>query len=453
MSLLFVLPAFLSIFFIWRKRIDTAFLSVYLPCLLLVPDAYEVRIPHLPPLSAAEFALIPLGAVGLTRLIRNGFFAWMDLLVVLYTASVSLSEVLHEPVRNDGIFAAMELFVSIILAYAAGRQLIEPNLRLAAVRRIVILVLLNGPTNLYEWRMGASPWGMVGQRLFGVTNQYGEGMQLRNGHGRVGYVFGGGEPAGIAFAMTFCLNAWLTFLKRIKARADLNKIFNLIQRYYLAEILLLLYVFGTQSRGPEIALGAGFLILQIVRFKRVKRMMVVVALVLVAGYFGTTAYFNAYTNIDNPSTEQQGSALYRKQMNAEYAPIAEAGEWTGYSVPGIPYIDGMKSIDNEYLLVHLAWGRLAYYLFILIALENVRVLLVSAWQSKGLQNRAFMISMLAAMAVLWITLLTVFLGSQLPQIAFLLIGWTQAAAKPRNGLAQAEIVIPVRRFSFRRIFT
>jgi hypothetical protein len=93
---------------------------------------------------------------------------------------------------------------------------------------------------------------------------------------------------------------------------------------------------------------------------------------------------------------------------------------------GFPYIQGKKSIDNHYLLVHLAWGRLGYYLFLLITWENIRVLIVRSWQFKALQDRAFVLSMLAAMAVLWFTLLTVFLGEQLPQISFLLLGWIQS---------------------------
>ena len=49
-----------------------------------------------------------------------------------------------------------------------------------------------------------------------------------------------------------------------------------------------------------------------------------------------------------------------------------------------------------------------------------------SWRLESLEDRAFIFSMLAAMAVLWITLLTVFLGGQLPEISFLLIGWMQS---------------------------
>jgi hypothetical protein len=67
---------------------------------------------------------------------------------------------------------------------------------------------------------------------------------------------------------------------------------------------------------------------------------------------------------------------------------------------GIPHVEGKRSIDNHYLLVHLAWSRLSYILFLLIAWENIRVLVVRSWRSKALEDRAFVFSMLAAMAVL-----------------------------------------------------
>jgi hypothetical protein len=443
MSLLLLVPGLISLFLVLRGRIDTAFLSVYMPCLLCLPDDYSLRIPHLPPISAAEFALVPLGVVGIIRLIRSGSFALMDLLVVLFTASIGLSEILHAPVANDGIFAAMVSFISIFLAYVAGRTLIEPDLRLATVRRFVTLVLLDGIPGLYEWRMGVSLYGMFGQRVLGITT-VGQGVQIRSGHGRMGSLFADSEGEGIAFAMTFCLNAWLDYLRRFNESVDLGKTLTKLEKYHAPELLLLLYLFLTQARAPLIVLGAGYLILQIPRFKNTKLMTIVVAVLLVGGYMAMQAYFDSYINATDPTTmtEQQGSALYRREMNKLYPPIAEKGGWTGYSVLGIPHIQGMMSIDNHYLLVHLAWGRLGYYLFILIVWENVRVLLVRSWKLKALEDRAFVFSMLAAMAVLWITLLTVFLGGQLPQISFLLIGWMQSTGQPRT-----------RGFSFRRVFT
>jgi hypothetical protein len=426
-----------------RGRIQTAFLSVYLPCLLGLPDDYSLRIPHLPPLSAAGFALLPLGVVSLIRLIRSGSFAVMDLLVILYTASIGLSEILHAPVLNDGIFTAIDSLITIFLAYVTGRVLIEPDLRVATVRRFVTIVLLDGIPALYEWRLGQSLYGMFGQRVLGITT-VSEAVQLRNGRGRIGSVFDGGEPGGIAFAMTFCLNAWFVNMRRANEAIDLGKTLNKLEKYHVAGILLFLYLLLTQSRGPLIALGAGYIILQIPRFKNTRMMTCVAAALLVTGYFAASAFFDSYTSATDTTniSEQQASAMYRREMNEVYPAIAEKGGWTGWGMLEIPQVEGMNSLDNQYLLTHLAWGRLGYIFLLAITWENIRVMLVRSWQLKAYQDYAFAFSMLAAMTVLWLTLLTVFMAGQLPQISFLLIGWMQSAGRGQSP-----------GFSFRRVFT
>jgi hypothetical protein len=380
----------------------------------------------------------------------------MDLLVVLFAASVGLSEILHEPVLNSGIFAAVAAFVSMVLAYMVGRQLIEPDLRLATIRRFVILVLLDAIPGLFEWRMGQNLYGILGTRVLGLST-VDEHVQLRSGHGRMGSLFSNSEDAGIVFAMTFCLNGWLAYLRRVKAPVDLGKRLITLEKYHLPGLLLLLCIWLTQARGPLISLAAGYLILQIPRFKNTRLMTFVVAFLLIGGYFATKQYFDSYTNLPDGVvvTEQQSSAMYRRAMNIAYAPIAEAGGWTGWTPGGIPHIGGMMSLDNHYLLVHLAWGRLAYILFVLITWENIRVLLVRSWKFETAQDRAFVFSMLAAMAVLWLTLLTVFLGGQLPQISFLLMGWIQSMVPGRVATSSGVAIVEDRnkKFSFRRVFS
>ena len=131
---------------------------------------------------------------------------------------------------------------------------------------------------------------MFGIRVLGLST-IGESMQLRNGHGRIGTVFGGGESAGIAFAMTFCLNAWLVYLRRVKAPVDLGKTLTKLEKYHVPGLLLLLYVWLTQSRGPLIAFAAGCLILQIPRFKNTRLMTFVVGSPACRGLYGNVGLF------------------------------------------------------------------------------------------------------------------------------------------------------------------
>jgi hypothetical protein len=439
------MPGCLSLFFVLRGRLETAFLSVYLPSLLLLPSDYAVRLPHLPPFSAAEFALMPIGSVALYRYVRKGSFRLMDGLVILFWVSWSASEILGEPVRNDGIFSAISGIVVYLMTYAMGRRLIEPNLRMQTVRRIVIFILLLGPVGLYEWRFADSPYNTIGQNYLGIASSSSyAGIQIRNGRGRFSVSLGGGELAGLVIALTFSLNAWLVFMNKARAAVDLGKRLTKLEKYHVPELLLVLYLWLTQSRGPMIALAAGYPILQIPKFKNPKLGMGVVAVVLGLGALGAYQYFTRYTDVQDTSTmtEQQGSAIYRREMNMAYQSVAEKGGWLGWSVGAVPEVGGMKSIDNQFLLVHLIQGKLGYILWLLITAESIRTAAMSVWRLRALEDRAFACSVLAVFVTLWVTLYTVYMGNQVPQLTFLLLGWGQS-------------IVPVTQsgFAFRRVFS
>ena len=135
-------------------------------------------------------------------------------------------------------------------------------------------------------------------------------------------------------------------------------------------------------------------------------------------------------------------------MNEAYAPVAEKGGWLGWGGTGVPVVGGMKSIDNEFLRVHLVQGELGYIVFVLICAESIRTAIAQFWRFRALEDRVFACSMLAVFTILWITLYTVFMGAQLPQFAFLLIGWGQSIVPGRTlpapvsaPLAQPKFVI------------
>jgi hypothetical protein len=453
MSAIFLLPGLLSLYLVIRGRIETAFLSVYLPVLLLLPDGYGLKFPHLPAISAAQSALIPIGAVALYRLARKGLPSLMDILVGLFIVSITASEVLRERVMNDGIFAALISFISIFLAYAAGRTMIEPGLRLVTVRRIVILMLLVAPIGLYDWRMGQSIYGVIGQRVFKLDSVQAF-IQLRSGHGRLVASFNDAELAGIAFGMAATLNVWLVYLRKWRSTVNLGKPLDWLEQYHIPGLLLLLCVYFTQSRGPLLAVAVGYLILQIPKFKNKILGTVMVAIVIAVSAAGAYQYFSRYTNITDPGAvvnEQQGSALYRRQMNELYKPIVKQGGFLGWGILSRPVLPGMFSVYNEFLLVHIAYGNAGYFLFILIAAETFRRLNARAWKLQEREDQAFAVALLAAMAVFWISITTVYMGEQLPQIAFLLIGWSQSVLPVSTAPAVASEDVVRSRFTFRRI--
>jgi hypothetical protein len=460
MSALILVPGLICLFFVVSGRIDTALLSVYLPTVFLLPPTYSIRLPHLPELSISEICVLPLGVAAIFRLIRSGHLVLLDYLVASFLVSLTLSEVLYEHVTKDGIMIALISFISMLLPYAIGRTMIEPTGRIAVAKRIVCFVLLLGVPGAFEWRMGRNLYAPIG-KLFGVDMS--PFIQLRNGRGRFAASFLQSEMAGTGIAMAVALNAWLAFIWRSKSWHKPDEIFAFLERYHVAEILFLVYVYLTQSRGPELALVAGYLIFQIPRFKNMKMATVVVALLLAIGAASAYQYFNQLTTVADINAihnEEQGSALYRRRMLELFQPIIERGGWLGWGYKSFPHArglgnlsNGVQSVDNQFLYVDLGQGRLGFMLFLLIAVESIRIPLLQSWRLQNLEDRAFAVCMSGAMVMLWIALATVYMGAQLPQVGFLLIGWSQSIAPGSEAPVGSEVFDAIPEFYFRRVFT
>jgi hypothetical protein len=92
MELIILLPAVACWVALAKWPIRKVMLNVYLPSVLLLPQYYVERFPHLPPLTFADAAILPLGAALFVKEMRRWRFAWMDLWVLLFAASGALSE-------------------------------------------------------------------------------------------------------------------------------------------------------------------------------------------------------------------------------------------------------------------------------------------------------------------------------------------------------------------------
>jgi hypothetical protein len=304
--------------------------------------------------------------------------------------------------------------------------------------------------------MNRNIYGIVGNRILRIPmEEYTVGT--RAGHGKAGGAFNNGEIGGIAFAVTFALNAWLVFLNKRKIGGNLGKLLSKLEKYRVAELLLLFCLFLSQERGPQIVVVPAILILQIPKFKKTKLATGLVAVLLIAGALGAKQHFDKYAEIPSweyeGASEQARSIAYRQQMNKVYQLTADLGGWTGWSSGNVPETGGLKSIDNEFLLVHLVQGELGYLLFLLIAAESVRTAVSQVWSLRALEDRAFAASVLAALACLWIALYTVYMGEQLPQFAFLLVGWGQSIVPGVTSTGPVGALETRPKFAFRQVFS
>src|SRR5208283_3513899 len=92
MELIVLLPAVACLVVLTTGSARSALINVYLPAVLLLPQSFELRFAHVPPLTFAAAAILPLGVAVLATEMRRWRFDWMDLLVVLFAVSAALSE-------------------------------------------------------------------------------------------------------------------------------------------------------------------------------------------------------------------------------------------------------------------------------------------------------------------------------------------------------------------------
>jgi len=418
-----ILPLFFSLYYVFKMRLDLAFLNVFLPCTFLLPTYYSVRLPHLPPESAASWALLPLG-LSLLLQPRTPMFRRMDLWIAFFVISLFVSEYFCETNQKDGLNLFASNTFQIVLAYIVGRRMIEPDLRLATTRRIVFLFLCLTPGILYEYRMTLNPWIELGNRLHVSLGSF---VQLRGGHPRVQASFGHAIIAGMLFTMAFLLSCALTDIYK-HDRARLGTRYSKLERYHIPGLILLVFLLLTQSRGPWIGAAVGYTIVQIPKFKHFK--LVAALLILVLGIGGTIihSYFEKYTNVvDNGAlSEEQESAVYRREMLENYKTIADQGGWLGWGALSFPTVAGQTSIDNAYLLIQLSQGNLGLYLFVLLAAEGIFTTAYDAFTFRTREDRFFAFTLLAALVGLFASLYTVYLGAQLVPVLFFLLGWSQS---------------------------
>ncbi len=455
MAYLFIIPGLISLYYVMIGQQSKAFLNVYLPCTFLLPYYYHFRIPHLPPLSAGDAALLPLGLSLLISPVNKWRFKRMDLWVVIFVISYGISEVTKDYVPKDGMIQWMQVgFTEMFLGYIVGRQIIEPNLRVETIKRIIFLFMAQTLFALYEFRMGQNLWLNWGRSIFGLTD-VGWFVQLRGGWARIATCFSGAIGAGIAFMVAFALNYYLIQIYK-RDKKVLGPKMSWLQKYRLPMFLLLGFVYMTGSRMPMACTALVFIILQIPRFKNIKTGATIV--VLVAGILvgSVYAYFQKYTSApeNDQMDEAQTSAIYRKDLLINYAPILEAGGLIGWGSLNPPLVMGQSSIDNGYMLVQLAQGNLGLWDFKLILFDSVLTLVIFAFTFKHKESQFLAFSLLGAIIGIFVSLTTVGMGEQMTQVIFLLLGWSvslQDTSVLNLGTAAPAVAYPEAKFRFKRV--
>jgi len=423
MSIIILIPGFVCAFALFFRSPAWVFRCVVLPSILLLPLYYEWKVALLPPVDFSDAVMLPLGIAMAIRNMSRWRFSILDLFLILF----ALSQCTGDRILGQSTASVFELFDSlckVVVPYMAGKLLIEQdNARSATLKQIVTLILAASLIGMYEFRGLDNPWRMAFGPFF-KGEEIPWATQLRGGFGRISASFAQAEVAGMMIVYALLLAIFLgrhyRWGERFRSMPGLR-----LRKSSLVVTLLLLALYMTQSRGPELAFVCAIPIAFIGRRRRVLRTAVLVATFMLIG--GSIAYESLvkYAATNAPTSEEQETAAYRAVLLESYLPMAEhSGPW-GLG-PHFPTIGKYKSVDNEYLFVALTDGYVGLGSFLILSAGTVYNLIMAAAYNPEKLDRAFSFTLLGLFMGILVCIATVYLGFQPLIFFFMTIGWAQA---------------------------
>jgi O-antigen ligase len=442
-------PAVLAVVVAAFSSPVTAFLNVYVPVLLLIPDHFRWRIPGLPDPGFQHTAILPIAAILLFSPRRAPWrFSFTDVLVLLYAGLVGYSEY-----HATGWWEAQNLLLdevcTVLLPYMLAKLILQPaNVGHDFARRFTVCLAIVAVLSIWEFRMGTrlffeTPWSKFFPDAAPLPTQY------RWGFGRIGGPFTHAILAGMIFGVGLFLQAWLLNEGAWKKRST----------GLLVLMAVILGALLTMSRGPwlGIALGGCVALLGFVRDRTGTLLrLCLVALVVVPPVWKAMEGYTSVSSLEAGSLEQ-GSAAYRKELLDFYVPKVWEQPEFGYGAYTWPVDPLHPSIDNHYLLLALKHGVTAVVLLVAIfGWVVARLALYGAMHPPRDRNAGLAFTLAGGIASLAVGIATAYLGAQTEPILFLLVGWSEsllAYGNVRAGARDTEPQPARPAHSFQRVLT
>lgn len=439
----------------WRSA-ASALMYVWLPVLMLLPDYYVLRIQHIPPISFADSAVLPLG-IAMILLLAQRRLRWTlrraDLWVILFVALSAVSETLHTNSHTGG-FDLFSGLCTAIFPYMAGRLLMEKyGLRLRFVSGFIVFLAIVALFSVYDFDKGVSSTQLFWSHFFPGQAVPQWDQQVRWGFGRIAGPYAHAILCGLMFLAGIVLCLWLRRAHPSWGRRRLAT-FLPIQLRDLVLAALIAGLLMTQSRGPWLGVFFAIAIVWVGRQRFVRRAAWKLTFAALAIFLMSYGMVSRYTSgsLQDAHTVEQRDAVYRRELLPDYTPVVMQRPLLGWGASDYPKVHGLNSIDDEYLLLAVTNGLVGLALFLLINAENLRALILATRAEKNPTNRAFLFALMGILGGLLFTLTTVFLGMQVFQLFFLLSGWIQALRPVRSLAPFAAPVAARSQYRFRRVF-
>ncbi len=431
MTAVVLIPGIISFIVLWQYSTRAALLNIYLPALLLFPVYFVWRVGGLPPVSASQAAAIPFLLFFILRHRQIYFLSRCDLWIFLYSYGGMVAEMRHTNVGNS-LFGFFSDLTSIIIPYLMGKLLIEQYfMRTPVLRRINVLLCCVALIDIFEFITKTNPY----HRFLGSFFP-GQGLewfvQFRYGFGRTAGPFSHAISAGMMFQIGLVNNLWLLRTKKWEPRF---KHFAVDWLYKPAVMTgtLIAGILMTLSRGPWIGALFGWASARVGMAKNIRRAfwIFLLALAILYGIVGPAFRHYVSGNFATTQNEDQRNAVYRAALWTNYKSIYMSGGLWGWGESNYPRVKLQPSIDDEYLLILVTRGFLGLALFAIIATDAIVRLAYVGLRFPNEENRLFSFCLLGNIAGVLLTIGTVYLGSQVVPMFFLLIGWSQAIGRRR----------------------
>lgn len=445
MHVLAAVPALVAFYIGIKKGFVRAYLDVYLPAIILLPDYFSTKIiPGVPPLNFNQAAMLPCALLFFMFNDRKWKWSFVDFLVTGYVASIIYSEYInidYKEAQNLGFI----LITTVWLPYVLTKGIVEPmGLREEFAKRITLLFAICTATLTYETRMGRpliriplDPF-FPGQGYWVTT--------FRWGLARAAGPYGHSIVSGMMFVVAYRIARWVEWAgywkekvpyisQRVPFPLSKARFFTLVTA---AGLIL------TLVRGPWMGAIAAAGLIFICRSKnRGAYITIAIALFIVVGIpAGISFYQYVSVGRENALTVAQESAAYRWELITEYGEIAGERLYWGWGRNLWPEVPGMPSIDNNFLLLALNHGTVAlgffnfaqfWLMFHLIRLG------VKKDRNDPIAILAF--SLAGIIIAMIVSLATVGLLSNIIQLFFMVLGWCDGLVKTKGVPVPKPVVI------------
>jgi hypothetical protein len=373
-TVIIAVPGLLALIVCIRRGPEHAFLDIFLPVLLLLPQQYFW--PTSGQLSFADTCILPIAAFLLFRPKQRQKWGVIDLMVVGYVAITAVAEGMNNGYKLGTQNLALQELFSILLPYFVAKHMFRnPQFALNAGKRIVVSLVIVAVLSVYEFRMGMDLFTRFFDRIFSGIPLPGV---IRGGFMRTAGPYGHPITLGIMMVFGFRLLRWLKWKGIWNDRLQHLQ----ISKIRFCEVWIAVGSIMSLSVSPLLSAACGAALVSVCRAQNRKRAFVL--LVISIGLASQTLYpaFKAYVSVDPAVARLSGDqwqedAAYRNKLIPLYLPVVEERPSWGWGRGGVPRLEGMWSIDNDYLATALTSGvyalglKVALYLLLPILLGIV----------------------------------------------------------------------------------